>query len=31
MKINARSRAMTVGLHNLAGDVLYSMELPAER
>jgi alkaline phosphatase D len=31
MKIDARTRAMTVRLHNLAGEVLYKVELPAER
>ena len=31
MKIDARTRAMTVGLHNLAGEVIYKVELPAER
>ena len=31
MKIDARTRAMTVGLHNLAGDVIYKVELPAAR
>jgi alkaline phosphatase D len=31
MKIEARTRAMTVGLHNLAGEVIYKVELPAER
>ncbi len=31
MKIDARTRAMTVGLHNLAGAVIYKVELPAER
>jgi alkaline phosphatase D len=30
MKIDARTRAMTVRLHNLADEVLYSVELPAE-
>ena len=31
MKISARTRAMTVGLHNLAGERIYQVELPAER
>ena len=31
MKIDARTRAMTVSLHNLAGAVIYKVELPAER
>ena len=31
LKIDARTRAMTVGLHNLAGDVIYTVELPPER
>ena len=31
MKIDSRTRAMTVGLHNLAGDSLYTVELPPER
>ena len=31
MKIDSRTRAMTVGLHNLAGERVYSVELPAER
>jgi len=30
MKIDARTRAMTVGLHNLAGERLYEVELPAK-
>ena len=31
MKINARTRAMTVALHNLKGENLYTVELPSER
>jgi alkaline phosphatase D len=31
MKINARTRAMTVGLHNLAGERLYEIELAPAR
>jgi alkaline phosphatase D len=31
MKISARTRAMTVGLHNLAGERVYTVELPTER
>ena len=31
MKISARTRAMTVGLHNLAGERVYEVELPATR
>ena len=31
MKIDARTRAMTVGLHNLAGERIYKVELPAAR
>jgi alkaline phosphatase D len=30
LKIDARTRAMTARLHNLAGEILYSVELPAE-
>jgi alkaline phosphatase D len=29
LKVSGRTRAMTVGLHNLAGKTLYSVELPA--
>jgi alkaline phosphatase D len=29
LKIDARTRAITVGLHNLAGERVYSVELPA--
>ena len=31
LKINARTRALTARLHNLAGDELYQVELPAAR
>ena len=31
LKIDARSRAMTAGLHNLAGEQIYRVQLPAER
>jgi alkaline phosphatase D len=30
MKINARSRVMTVNLHNLAGEKIYAVEIPPE-
>ena len=31
LKIDARTRAMTAQLHNLAGERIYQVELPAER
>jgi alkaline phosphatase D len=31
LKIDARTRAMTAGLHNLAGEQIYQIDLPAER
>jgi alkaline phosphatase D len=31
LKIDARSRVMTAGLHNLKGDHVYTVELPPER
>jgi alkaline phosphatase D len=31
LTVDARTRALTAKLHNLAGNVLYSIELPAER
>lgn len=31
LRIDAKTRAMTAKLHNLAGDTLFSVELPAER
>ena len=31
LKIDARSRVMTAGLHNLKGDRIYPVELPPER